>query len=80
MIKSQEEGTIYEAIWFSEDDSNEPVVRGSNVDITVNELLKITEYRNGNIEIYKITYSDLGFKMQLYQKFQVFNKLELSKN
>ncbi|MFX1256795.1 MAG: hypothetical protein ACFFAN_02970 [Promethearchaeota archaeon] len=64
-------------MWFSEDNSNHPIITGPNVDEIVNELLEITKGRDGCIEVYQIVYNDIGYKIQLYKKFEVLNELKL---
>ncbi len=77
MKKSQQKKIFYEAMWFSEDDSNEPVVRGSNVDEIIEKLLKMTKGREGWIEVYQISYTDRGYKIQLQKKIDVLNELTI---
>jgi len=76
MKKSQQKAIFYEAMWFSEDDSEEPVVRGSNVDVIIEKLLDITK-DSGWIEVYQISYNDRGYKIQLQKKFYVLNEFEI---
>ena len=73
----QKEKVFYEAIWFSKDNSNQPIVRGLNIDKIINELLEKTKDKDGCIEVYQIVYNDIGYKLKLYEKFEVLNKLEL---
>ena len=77
MEYSQQENTFYEAMWFGEDDSVEPVVRGSNVEELITELLDITKGRDGFLEVYQISYNNKGYRIQLYKKFEVLNELQL---
>ena len=77
MTIAQKEKIFYEAIWFSRDNSNHPIVKGLNVEEIINELLEITKGKDGCIEVYQIAYNDIGYKINLYKKFEVLNKLEL---
>ncbi|TFG19567.1 MAG: hypothetical protein EU529_16155 [Promethearchaeota archaeon] len=77
MKKFQQKNIFYEGIYFSEDDSKEPVIIGSNVDEIIEKLLEITKDNEGWIEVYQISYNDRGYKIQLQKKFYVLNELEI---
>ena len=73
----QHEKVFFEAMWLGYEDSDEPIVRGSDVKKIIDKLLHITRDQSGTIEVYKFTYNKLGHRIQLHSKFEVFNELDL---
>ncbi len=76
MSKNQIEKIFYEAMWFSDTDSDEPIVRGYDVEGILKKLLSITKNDEGYIEIYKFTHWDGGYKTNLHKKYCVRSDLE----
>lgn len=73
----QNQKIFYVAMWFNRDNSNHPIVRGYNAEETIDKLLEITKDKDGCVEVYQITYNELGFKINLYKKFEVLDKFKL---
>jgi hypothetical protein len=77
MRLSQEEKVFYEALWFNEENLDGPIVRGYHVENIINKILRITKDDNGTVELYKFTYNERGYKVELYKKLLVINVLKL---
>ena len=80
MRLSQEGKVFYEALWFSEKTSDGPIVRGSHIENIINKILRITKHDNGTVELYKFTYNERGYKVELYKKLLVINELNLDES
>jgi hypothetical protein len=69
--------SFYEVMWFSDNNFDEPIIRGINLEEMIDTLLEMIENDSGVIEAYKITYNNLGHKTELVKKFIVFGKIGL---
>ena len=77
MESTYKEKVFYEAMWFSDTGSSDPIVRGYHIDDIIRKLLTITRNDHGTIEVYKITHDKMGHDIELVKKFLVINELEL---
>ena len=77
MKLAQEGKVFYEAVWFNEDRLDGPIFRGYHIERVINKLLRITKDENGTVELYKFTYNDREFKVELCKRFLVIQELDL---
>ncbi|MFX1273655.1 MAG: hypothetical protein ACFFBP_08810 [Promethearchaeota archaeon] len=80
MSSSRTNKVFFEVMWFDDESQETPIIRGTSVDDLVETLLDLTKGRSGSIEIYKIEYNHLGYKIGLLKKLDVVNKIELTYN
>lgn len=80
MRQHQEGKVFYEALWFNEDNLDGPMVRGYHIEKVINKLLRFTKDENGTVELYKFTYNDREFKVELCNKFLVLKEFELNES